>query len=480
MPISRRQVLATAAKLGAVAILPQGCSREAEAGAAPRPAGPLRLGMNLSPLNYWTPGPPHLDWTREGSEWRPGNGYLTRMLPLPPQGEEFLVSWTGRVGRVRIPRTTTIAQGSNYLRIKAAPEAASIQTMPMMVYGADVNNPPVVSMVPAKHVAEWKAGKTWDPTFLEAIDGFSVLRFKDWQSTDRLDNPGLPLAECLALANDLNVRPWVCIRHTASDAEIRAFLSALSKSRNKPIVEYSNEVWNWSYAQSKYALAQAKAAWGETGHWQQWYGQRCGEIAKMARGSGYEIVLGTQPANPRLGAMVWKGVDMSGARNEDFGAWISSFYVTGTLTSTDGPLVDLAARDDIDGAVANLIGTPSDAENRILSVGGLRKQYAAQAAIAREHGLRLIGYEGNTHLHVSRFPKEVQEQLVAFVDTLMHDPRSAKVMEANLDAWAEAGGEDACIYNMSSPATRNGFFGVYGTASWDLLKKRVAETRIVT
>lgn len=477
MTISRRHVVTGAARLGLVALLPQGCGRSDTADAAAAPTGPLRMGINLSPLNYWTPGSPHLDRVREAGEWRAGsNGSILRMVPFSPQSSQWRISWTGPVARVAVPGATITRRGPGFVQVAIKPTQPAQIGIPVVAYGADLHNPPEISVVPANQPSPLMSGSPWDPRFLEKIEGFSVLRFKDWQSIDDLTVKGLALEECLELSNAMQARPWVCIPHTASDAEVVAFLKVLDKARIRPIVEYSNEVWNWGYRQSKFALAQARAAWGASGHWQQWYGRRCGEIARLARGSGHEIVLGTQPANPNLGKMVWKGVEMSGARNDDFGAWISSFYVTGSLTDVNGPLPALAARNDIAGAIANLLGAPSDPP-QVLSVRGLSRQYVAQAAIAREHGLRMIGYEGNAHLNVAQFPKEQHKMLVAFVETLLRDPRAAIVTEANLNAWAAAGGQDACMFNMDSPATPAGFFGIHGTPAWDVVQQRIRQAR---
>ena len=58
------------------------------------------------------------------------------------------------------------------------------------------------------------------------------------------------------LANTMNISPWFCIPHLADKNFIQQF-AILIKNRLKPdlklYIEYSNEIWNNQFAQSKYA-----------------------------------------------------------------------------------------------------------------------------------------------------------------------------------------------------------------------------------
>ena len=63
----------------------------------------------------------------------------------------------------------------------------------------------------------------------------------------------MPLEVMIDLANACNASPWFCIPHLADDQFVAEFAQTV-KARLKPnfevYVEYSNEVWNFQFAQT--------------------------------------------------------------------------------------------------------------------------------------------------------------------------------------------------------------------------------------
>lgn len=132
------------------------------------------------------------------------------------------------------------------------------------------------------------------PEFLDFCRPFHCLRFMDWGSTNnsieeewasrkrptfytqvggrgdpdaryspaptafqRMYSGGVAIETMIQLCNELKIDPWFCIPHRATDDYIAQF-ARLVKERLDPslkvYVEYSNELWNWSFLQAGWML----------------------------------------------------------------------------------------------------------------------------------------------------------------------------------------------------------------------------------
>jgi hypothetical protein len=118
------------------------------------------------------------------------------------------------------------------------------------------------------------------PEFVEGLKPFHALRFMDWSNTNGSDqvhwedrvrpdyytqsgHRGASFEYAIALANELNADAWVCVPHAASDDYIRQLARLWRdglKENLKIYLEYSNEVWNWSFSQAHYVLQNAPGA----------------------------------------------------------------------------------------------------------------------------------------------------------------------------------------------------------------------------
>lgn len=115
------------------------------------------------------------------------------------------------------------------------------------------------------------------PGFLDKIAPFKTLRFMDWGHTN--GNPaqqwsdrsslsyytyavpqGVPYEMMIKLANQLQKDVWLCVPH-AADSQYVARMAALFRDQLDPnltiYLEYSNEVWNWIFAQAHYNVQNA-------------------------------------------------------------------------------------------------------------------------------------------------------------------------------------------------------------------------------
>lgn len=132
------------------------------------------------------------------------------------------------------------------------------------------------------------------PEFLDFCRPFHCLRFMDWGSTNnsleeawesrksrtfytqvgRTGDPeatygpaptqfqymysgGVAIEYMIQLCNKLQINPWFCIPHRATDDYIAQFARLVKEQldpRLKVYVEYSNEIWNWQFHQAGWML----------------------------------------------------------------------------------------------------------------------------------------------------------------------------------------------------------------------------------
>jgi hypothetical protein len=112
----------------------------------------------------------------------------------------------------------------------------------------------------------------FQPLFLQGIRPFHAVRFMDWMHTNGSTHKtwakratptyysqsvrGACAEHAITLCNYLGADAWFCVPHAADDEYIRNFATLVRDrldSRLKVYVEYSNEVWNWQFAQAQWA-----------------------------------------------------------------------------------------------------------------------------------------------------------------------------------------------------------------------------------
>ncbi|ESO92166.1 hypothetical protein LOTGIDRAFT_233215 [Lottia gigantea] len=119
------------------------------------------------------------------------------------------------------------------------------------------------------------------PVFLENLRRYSELRFMDFYATNghgpepttwssrytdtfhtQAGKQGGALEHMIDLSNRLGTNPWFCIPHAADDDYITKF-ATMVRDKLRPdlkiYVEYSNEVWNGIFRQTKYTREQGMA-----------------------------------------------------------------------------------------------------------------------------------------------------------------------------------------------------------------------------
>jgi hypothetical protein len=328
------------------------------------------------------------------------------------------------------------------------------------------------------HVVPVSAEQTFqteifNPVFIDKISKFKVLRFMDWMHTNNseqgewADRPqitdatyaagkGVPLEIMIALANRMGAHPWFNMPHQATDEYMTNFARQVKTCldpRLKVYVEFSNEVWNWQFKQSHYALEQGKARWGQNkgDAYMQWYGMRTAQMSDI-----WKRVFADQP--DRVVSVIssqtaWRGLENSSL---DCSLWMSEgnqpcyqhgidvFAITGYFSgglNQDSTVNTVTSwLSEPDGGFSKALtqirqgGVIEDEGDDDTLIGNADTfQYHRQVAQAR--GLRLVAYEGGQHL-----VRPDNDRLTEFFINLNRRPEMYDIYMQLLQTWKAQGG----------------------------------------
>lgn len=426
-------------------------------------------------------------------------GLSTLVLTDLPEGTggvagRYVLTWTGQ-GELR-------AEGRAQL-VEAAPGRILFEYTPgpggVILTLASINpaDPPRdMVLVRADRAAALAAGAVFNPDWLARLRGARMIRFMDWMATNdsRLsslpDRPlpgdftwaarGVPVEVMVALANELNADPWFCIPHLTEDPLVAAMAQAVRDGLAPGLrahLEYSNEVWNWQFAQAAWADAQARARWSDDAAWVQFYALRASEVMDI-----WSEVFGAG-ARDRLVRIVatqtgWIGLEeqilnaprvLAEGRPPpalSFDAYAVTAYVDGGLGQEDGAdllrgwLARSRAMAEARAHDAGLAGPEAAAFVARHRFDLALPQAAAEidrgfftgriegtienlattvlphhAAVARRFGLRLVMYEGGSHL-VGHGALREDAEVTAFLHALSYSEEMGALYRRLLAVWA--------------------------------------------
>lgn len=383
------------------------------------------------------------------------------------------------------------------------------------ILALDANDPiRQISVVRASRAGMLDAGQIFNPDWIARIRGVVGVRFMDWMATNNStlsesrDRPkpddysyarkGVPIEVMVALANELKADAWFNIPHLATDEFVRSYAQVVHDQLDPALqaqVEFSNEVWNWQFTQATWAEDQGKARWGKENSWVQFYGMRAAQVADI-----WADVFKDAPQ--RLTRIVatqtgWLGLESQileapllvaeGGKPpaDSFDAYAITGYFSGML-GADQKFVavkgwieqsaqaarDQAAADGLTGAEAeayfdqhryDLAVTLAGQELRDGSVTGdgadtlafvLREVLPYHAGVAASHGLKLMMYEGGTH--VVGFGSQMDDEaLTGFFNHLNFTPEMGALYAELLAGW-----------QAQTDQPFNAFVDVYPPGKW--------------
>jgi hypothetical protein len=476
--------------------------------AQPPRTGPS-LGMNLSGPADWNTELPFVDvfrmsreWIsqKEGAGWGQGpkldldeQGWVKRLEPgcwaetllctidggHYPSGD-YTVLWDGE-GRIELGGAASIARssphrlvarvdssrGSIFLRLKETSPQDPVRNIRFIMPGFE----------------KTYATEPFRPEFLKRWQGVACLRFMDWMATNgsrivrwserpkltdaTWSRAGIPVEVMVDLANRLKADAWFCMPHRADDDYVRRF-AALVKQKLDPAhavyVEYSNEVWNSGFEQSRWAGEEGKrlgladkpweAAWRYTARrsvaifriWEEAFG----------RGSRLVRVVASQAANPYVSEQV---VGFEDAYKHADALAIAP-YVTCNVAPNGKPSVAEVERWTVDQALDYMEQTALPESIRWIQ---------GQAEVAKKHGLKLIAYEGGQHM-VGVLGGENSAAVEKVLHAANAHPRMGDLYRQYFDAWQRAGGGLFCYFASTASWSKWGSWGILQYADDDPAK----------
>lgn len=351
-----------------------------------------------------------------------------------------------------------------------------------------------ISIVREDQIPLFEAGVVFNPEWLRVVEDARLLRFMDWMFTNGSpvktweDRPqvadysythrGVPLELMVDLVNQIGADPWFNMPHMADDDYVRRFADYVHANLRpglKAHLEYSNEVWNFLFEQSHWAIAQAEALWGKTpeseGAWMQYYGHRAAQMSAIwsevfaddmdrlervfathTGWPGLEQNALTAPLAVEQGAVAPKTLFDAYAVTGYFGLEYGSDEMAPKVLQWIAE--SQAAGQGNRAAIEALAADAAQNGFRELT----EELWPYHATVAAEHGLDLIMYEGGTHI-VGHGEWTNNDELTEFFLELNYSPEMAGLYEKLLSSWHAAGGT---VFNAFVEVAKPSKWGSWG------------------
>ncbi len=324
-------------------------------------------------------------------------------------------------------------------------------------------------------LANFHSDNIWNPQFLEKIENFHTLRFMDMQNTNAVfdgngqvpwpdsthaaniewaDRPlmtdaqwskGVPVEAMVQLSNLAGADAWFNMPVNASDDYVRQFATYVRDHLDPGLqvhVEFSNEVWNWGFPQSQYALARDDGF----GRWMDWYGARTAQVGRIWNEVFGESPTGGEDVTGRVHVVyntqaVWKGLETYGLETESWyengvhvraSDYFDEYAVTGyyNFNTADHNVVRSWWGNPDGGFDAAVASLKQEVD------GPLKDLYIYHAGKAAEHGLVLTTYESG---YGEAAPDETADYR-QFLEDVQRQPELYEIEMANYQNFKDAGG----------------------------------------
>jgi hypothetical protein len=470
--------------------------------ASPRSPAASRLGINLAGPADWNTELPFVDvfhlsrkWIsqRKGEGWGKGpelerdeHGWVKRLEPdcwaeTPlctiqgghyPAGQ-YVCLWEGE-GKIefwnikevvssepgRIVFEPDPAKGGFFLRLLETNPANYVRNIRVIMPGFE----------------ETYRANPFHPVFLARWKSLNTYRFMDWMQTNGSeierweDRPqvddcnwtekGIPLEVMIDLCNRQRMNPWFCMPHRANDDYVRQFAMQVKRDLDpslKVYVEYSNEIWNSMFEQTRYcgerglALGMGEKPWEAGWHY---CAARSVEIFAIWEGvfGGTDRlvrVMATQSVNPYISEQ------KLGFRNAyehcDVLAIAPYFGMNVPEKAQEGRL------DAATVATWTVDQLLDHVETNVLPKA--IEDMAEQKATADKYGVDLVCYEAGQHL-VGVGGGENNDALTKLFQSANRHARMGDLYTRYLDGWRRAGGGLCCIFSSVSRWSKWGSWGL--------------------
>ncbi|QNN24243.1 hypothetical protein HED60_18855 [Planctomycetales bacterium ZRK34] len=318
------------------------------------------------------------------------------------------------------------------------------------------------------------------PVFLRQWKGFACYRFMDWMHTNGSeiatwsDRPtpdsatfskrGVALEWMIDLCNRQHVDPWFCMPHLADDDFVRRFAEMVKQKLDpslKIYIEYSNEVWNGQFAQSRYAgeqgvklgLGPADKPWEAGWHYTAVRSMEIFEIWEQVFGGRDQLVrvLPSQAANSYVSEQILKYRDA--AKHADalaIAPYISYNIGRGKTAELGKQMADWSVDQMLDHFEKTAMPQ---------CIGWIEKS----KAVADKYGVKLIAYEGGQHMVAFMPDRHLVDKVSATMHAANRHPRMGQIYKRYYDAWERLGGD---VFAVFSSIGRYSKYGAWGLAEY--------------
>jgi hypothetical protein len=356
-----------------------------------------------------------------------------------------------------------------------------------------------ISVVPAAYEKTYKT-EIFNPEFVEKVKDFTVFRFMEWMEINNStqgkwsDRPtpnsarysshgGVPLEIMVEFANRNHRDPWFCIPHMATDEYVANFARYVKENlepQRKVYVEYSNEVWNGMFWQSRWVMQRGKQEFpnlgGSSGDFLKtiaWYSKRTTEITRIwdeVFGEDKDRVIGImsgQGVNPWVLQQelkyLWTDKPLSHAEYgidaiaiaPYFGFHIGSPKYKSQVSSWASDIksgLDKLFEELTEGGV--LPNAPKQ--------GALKQAYQTitdHAKLAKQENLQLLAYETGQHLAGTGGVENNNAITRLFIEA-NRDPRMGEIYRDYIAQWFALGGGLYINFNDISRPSKWGSWGI--------------------
>jgi dockerin type I repeat protein len=491
-------------------------------GTIPTPGGDASIGMNLTEVTYYSRAWTFVDAVRTARPWvstnTNGQPFDTKQTvevdengwpDLQPGQAAQTLLLTDKAGaypegtyNVAFDGTGTIAFEFDATNVQT-PQTLGPGQMSFNVSSASKNGilMRVISNNEGDHITNirvWMPGyedpageaSSFHPTFVERLQPFGVIRFMDWQHTnlkqtteldvsyDWVDRTtpndfsqhtrrGVALEYMIELCNELDADAWFCMPHEASDDFVVNFATMVRENLDEDLnvyVEWSNEVWNTQFPQSKWVDEQSGKnifadewfwTWAEEAArdfaiWHTVFAGQTGRIKRVAAGQQANVwvtkklVAAFDNPNPEFGDPL----------NSPYDAISCAAYFDQWKTQFDG---STTVQDIIDNAINNTIPN--------VYAGFYQDHGELAQRLTNEQGreIPLLAYEGGQHYTVHGIASKPYYQAFKDVQVYSTPGDTPKDMydayTANMQAFDQGGGSLFMAYSYVRKQDKFGFWG---------------------
>jgi len=303
---------------------------------------------------------------------------------------------------------------------------------------------------------------------------------------------GVPLEVCIALLNELQCEGWFCLPAMASDDYIDEFGTLIHGTLDPGLVatiEYSNEIWNFLFSQTRFAYDAANGLWGTTGDAHFKYPPmrttQMSQILATIWGAGFgvtcKVSFGIQTGNAyylagQLENDAWVTAGTPGTpaelRDHIHSVAQTSYFGPDAISDYRSELVAYSETHTEEETFDYMKAACLNPGNG--SVPHLSSLWAAVKALCDPDGIELELYEGGTHMVAGgSMPAGYLDLQLGFAAS----EQMADVYKATNDAWELISDNPHMQFVDIGSWSNNGTWSLYPTRNYRSPRVRYIETK---